>query len=443
MVLPTPLLAYNPRRMSDLTKSLLPEIRAHQLPGLDLGSDLVHPWYDGRSIVNIPSSVCQLLGAPALGSPPLASDLLQPLGSSTNNVVLLVIDGLALHRLQRWLAAGLLPSWQRLIERGLLAPLTSIAPSTTAAALTSLWTGVPAAQHGIVGYEMWLKEYGVMANMIEHRPITYHHDGELQSAGFDPVKFLPVETLGKHLQAHGAAPHAFQHYSIIKSGLSSMFMQDVQVYGYQTATELWISMRHLLENNPGERKYIWGYWGALDTLAHFKGPDNELLPAELSHFGQAFEQFFLDPLSKKIGRDTVVIITADHGHIATNPEEPRYQAANHEDLIRRLHLMPSGENRLNLMHVQPGQMDAVREYIQRTWPNQAIVLDAGHALRHGLFGLGEPYERVRQRLGDLVVVWRHDAYLWWATNKTNRLIGRHGGLSPDEMLVPLVAARLG
>jgi len=57
---------------------------------------------------------------------------------------------------------GFNPVWKRLEQQGLLAPLTSIVPSTTAAALTSLWTGRSAAEHGIAGYELWLKEYGIV-----------------------------------------------------------------------------------------------------------------------------------------------------------------------------------------------------------------------------------------------------------------------------------------
>jgi hypothetical protein len=36
---------------------------------------------------------------------------------------------------------------------------------------------------------------------------------------------------------------------------------------------------------------------------------------------------------------------------------------------------------------------------------------------------------------------RGRAYLWWA-DKDDQLMGRHGGLHPQEMLVPLVAASL-
>jgi len=429
--------------MVDLTPALLPPLKAYRLPGLELGDGIVYPGYDGHSILNVPSGICRLFGIPGLESLPLASEVLDPLGERARVVILVVIDGLALYRLQRWMEAGEIPALQRLVDRGLMAPLTSVVPSTTAAALTSLWTGAPPSRHGILGYEMWLKEYGVVANMVEHRPITYLSEGSLQYAGFDPLHFLPVGTLGPHFSRHGIEPHAFQHYSIINSGLSQMFMPEVKIHGFQTSAELWLSMRQLLETKSAESMFIWTYWGVVDGLSHKYHPDDEHILAELKQFGQAFEQFLLDELNPAGRKDVVVLMTADHGHITTNPEEPHYQAGNHPELIDKLHMLPTGENRLSQLFVKPGQLEAVREYIQRAWPDQAVVLDSEHALRQGLFGPGEPYQKVHERIGDLLVVWRDDAYLWWTPNKNNNRVGRHGGLSPEEMLVPLVGARLG
>ena len=85
----------------------------------------------------------------------------------------MLVDALSLHRLQRWMSDGTAPVWSRLAEQGKLAALTSITPSTTSAALTSLWTGRSPAEHGVVGYELWLKEYGVVSNMILHSPISF------------------------------------------------------------------------------------------------------------------------------------------------------------------------------------------------------------------------------------------------------------------------------
>ena len=144
--------------MPNLTSKLLPKIKSHRLPDIDLGDDFIYPNYDGLSILNIPSSICQLLDIPPVGAPPLTSEILSPLGDGIRNIILILMDALALHRLQEWMADDKDMIWNHLLEDGLLAPLTSISPSTTSSALTSLWTGCSPAQHGIAGYEQWLKE---------------------------------------------------------------------------------------------------------------------------------------------------------------------------------------------------------------------------------------------------------------------------------------------
>ncbi len=112
-----------------------------------------------------------------------------------------------------------------------------------------------------------------------------------------------------------------------------------------------------------------------------------------------------------------------------------------QTLTADLHLLPTGENRLAYFYVRPGQIDTVKEYLESAWPNQFDVLDAEHAVRSGLLGMGERHPRLLEHVGDLMVIAKGSAYLWWA-EKENRMIGRHGGLHPEEMLVPLLAARL-
>jgi hypothetical protein len=157
--------------MPDLTADLLPRLQAHRLPGLDLGEGFLYPNYDGFSLLNIPASLCRLLGAPSFGAQPLADELLKACGGEYQRVILLVVDGLGYDLLLRLWEAGLGHIWKSFIPEGVFAPLTSICPSTTAAALTTLWTGASPAEHGIAGYELWLREYGVVANMILHAPM--------------------------------------------------------------------------------------------------------------------------------------------------------------------------------------------------------------------------------------------------------------------------------
>ena len=427
--------------MPDLTAELLPRLLSNRLPGLDLGDGWVHPDYNGLSIFNLPPSFCHWLGVPRLGTDPLSPELLSPLGESFCHVVVVLMDALSFLRFRRWTETGNLPVWERLTRDGLLAPLTSIAPSTTSAALTSLWTGSSAAVHGIVGYEMWLKEYGIVINSILHTPISYQGDtGSLRHAGFNPQDFLGLPTLGAHLARQGVQSFAFQHHSIARSGLSQMLFPDVNVYSFSTPADLWVNLRQAFENHAQERNYFWVYWGEIDHFSHLYGPDDERTFEEFVNFSAAFERLFLERLSSEARRDSLFILLADHGQIPTQPD-PYNDLHNHPSLARRLHILPTGENRLMSLFIRPGQVEAVREYIQRTWPSQFVFMDPSYSVDAGLFGPGEAHPRLGDRLGDLIVAAKGDAYLWWG-NKGDHLYGRHGGLSPEEMLVPLLAARL-
>ncbi|UCH58918.1 MAG: alkaline phosphatase family protein [Anaerolineales bacterium] len=427
--------------MPDLVSQHIHNLREYRLPGLDLGGDFLYPAYHGHSILNVPASVCRLLNVPEMGAGSVDHEPLYKLGKNIQRVILVLIDALALHRFQRWMNDDTASIWNRLTQEGMLLPLTSITPSTTSAALTSLWTGQSALVHGTLGYEMWLKEYGVVANTILHAPITFKNDiGSLAKAGFTPEGFMPLPTLGPHLLAHEVQTYAFQHRSISHSGLSQMFLKGAHVRAFNTAADLWVNLRHLIETRRDERMYIYVYWSEVDHFGHLYGPDDERTAAEFAGFSDALERNFLQRLSPVLRKDTLLILLADHGQINTNPD-PYYELVNHPDLLRRLHIQPTGENRLIYLFVRPGQTEAVREYVERTWPNQFAVLDPVYAVKAGLFGPGQAHPRSMDRLGEYILVPRGEAYLWWA-DKRNQLIGRHGGLHPEEMLVPFLAARL-
>ncbi len=424
----------------------LNKLRTHRLAGLGIRDGFILPHYDGGSILNIPDSICALLDVPCISARPLADEILQPLLDMGNfqHVILVVVDALALHRFQRLMGDGVLPVWRSLADQGLFAPLTSITPSTTSAALTTFWTGRSPTEHAITGYEMWMKEYGVVANTILHAPMNFRDDvGTLSKAGFDPQKYLPFPTMGEHLAANGVPVFAFQHRSILRSGLSQMFFKQVNTTsksGFHSASDLWVNLREVLESRIHQKTYAYVYWSQFDTFGHRYGPDDERTLDEFASFSRAFERLFLSRLSKQARRSTLLLLTADHGQIATQKDD-HYQVQNHPSLWRRLHIQPTGENRLTFLYIRPGQMEAVGEYIDRTWVNQFVQLDPAYALDQGLFGPGEPHPALLDRIGDKILLARDRAYLWWGSID-NHLIGRHGGLHPEEMLVPFLAVPL-
>jgi hypothetical protein len=430
--------------MPDLTDQLLPRLQQYRIPELDLPEEFVQPNYNGLSILNTPNSICKLLGVPARNNiPTLIPEVLEPLGGEARKILLILMDALALHRFKVWITAHPEMVWNQFTQQGVLAPLTSIAPSTTSAALTSYWTAAAPRSHGIVGYEGWLKEYGIVANMISHKPITYNSGraDSLEHAGFSAETFLPIDPIGIHLAEHGVDLHAIQHYSIIHSGLSRMFFKQVQKHGISTPVDLWVTVRKLWEKNTDQKLFSWVYWPEVDSLSHLHGPDDERIAADFISFSHAFESIFLDKLTSEQLKDTVVILTADHGQIGTDHRNEHYDLRNHPELTRRLHMLPTGENRLAFLYIKPGQVEAVLEYIERTWPNQFTLLESAYAIEKGLFGPGDQHPGLLDRTGDMVALARGQAYWWWGA-QPNPISGRHGGLSSEEMVVPFLAARL-
>ncbi len=426
--------------MPDFVDSLKPNLLSHKIPGLYLGPGAVHPHYNGFSLLNVPGSLCRWLGAPDLPHPSLNIPELDALAEDADQIIVCLIDALALHRFQQWISAVDTTIYP-IIRNGHLFPLTSVVPSTTSAALTTLWTGRSPSEHGILGYELFLREYGMVANMITHSPMSISDSsGLLYRAGFDPEHALPVSTLGPHLQQAGVEVHAFLNRAIRYSGLSQMHYSGVALHSFGSMIDLWVSARQLAEQPIERRRLIWCYYGNLDTLSHHFGPDSERAEAEFRAFIYSLQTFFLKPLSSSARRKTRLILLADHGQITTQ-NNPDYVLSNHPSLLRKLQIMPTGENRLTDLYPRPGQADNLAEYFDQTWGTQFILIPSSHALHSGLFGPGKAAPEAPFRLGNQIAISTDHAYLWWA-NKPNPLIGRHGGLSQEEMLIPLFALRL-
>jgi hypothetical protein len=426
--------------MNDLTEKYLPKLRSHKMANLDLGEDALHPAYEDQSLLNVPSTICDWFSAPGLPYAGLEFTNLKDLASDVQQVVIVLIDAVSLGRFSSWMEK-IQGEVQSLIQDAYLFPLTSIVPSTTCSVLTTLWTGRSPAEHGILGYELFLKEFSMVANMITHSPASFEgRSGLLYQAGFQPENALPVPTLGSHLSKAGVETFALLSSYILNSGLSRMHYPSVNTYGFRTLTDLWVQTRHLAELRLASSRLIWIYYGAVDGYSHQYGPDSEQAEAEFVTFINTMFKIFLSKFQADSRRKTLLVILSDHGQLYT-PKNPVYELSNHPTLTNRLHLPPTGENRLAYLYPGSGQSEAVQEYIAHTWPGKFHIMPSSHALENGLFGPGKPMQEAHSRIGDQIVISQGDAYLWW-TPKPNPLLGRHGGLSEEEMLVPLMALRL-
>ena len=424
--------------MKDLSHDILPKLISHQIDGIFPGENCILPYYEGFSLVNIPNTICSMLGSSQFGAQKLSSTIIDHLADQYENVIFLLADGVRLDFLRSFLNKS---PWVDLMESAVFSPLTSITPSTTSAALTSLWTGRHPGEHGIVGYEVWLREYGVVANMILHSAFSFQGDvGGLHRAGFDPLNFLPVPTMGPHLLQNNIHPYALQNISIAYSGLSKMLFPGVNVIPYRTNQDLFVSLEELFKTKKEERKYAYIYWEAIDTLSHRYGPEDERNYREFEHFSYGLVKS-LSNIQHSTHRKTLFIMSADHGFIHT-PILDRYDLTHYFDINKMLVMSPSGENRLPYLFPKNEYRDEVVDLIKEHFQDDFVAIPSKIAIEKGLFGPGKLHPALDDRLGEWVLIPQGNAYLWWSWQKENPLLGRHGGLSKEEMLIPFLAIDL-
>ncbi|NPV57822.1 MAG: hypothetical protein HPY76_14295, partial [Anaerolineae bacterium] len=341
------------------TQPLLENILQRRDPLIPLGNHGVLPYYDGASLINLPAAICHWLDIPMFGAQPLSPHWQSALPGRYQRAILLLVDGLGYNLLQSviagdWQDIAGLDIWAQFAATNPPLPLTSVIPSTTAAALTSLWTATPPLEHGMLAYEVWLKEYGVLANMLsfnvasaKSRPADA---GSLKRSGFDPDQFIPLPTFGSHLMKHGVQNRVMQHTGISRSDLSHMLTSPAEVLPFRATSDLWVTLAEQLHETPAQKQFTYVYWGVLDELMHFFGPRDERVLLELAAFSQQL-RYFLEKTSRE-HVNTLLLLTADHGQIAT-PNQPDFNLEQHPQLWDCLSMPPSGESRLPILFVHP------------------------------------------------------------------------------------------
>lgn len=425
-----------------ISQYILPE-RERRFAALGLPRDFVVPNYGGRSIVNVPASIVRLFGG-RMSTPALDPAIIRPYARGVERIVLVIVDALGYGRLAQALERNPDNGFHALLRSGgSLWPLTSVFPSTTTAALTALWSGYTPAEHGFMGYTLFLREYGIRAEMISFNPVATERQGheQLLAAGLDPDKFLPVPSLPQTLARYDVPVYNLIEQPFTRSALSRVQIRgQKEMRGFITSSDMWVVLRGWLKQHVLERALFVAYWSKIDTLSHVYGPSSETLASEIDNFAYTFEREFLRKLPPEAREGTLFLLTADHGQVDTPSDQAIYMH-DHPALRDRLQFGFTGDPRAPYLTVRQGEAEAVRAYLAKNLSRQFFTLDSQAALRAGLFGGGKHAAETRFRIGDFVLLPRGQQVLWDRQDPP-RLLGRHGALHAQEMLVPLLAARL-
>jgi hypothetical protein len=351
-------------------------------------------------------SVTPALLAP-VGSRP---DWLPAEAQRASQVVLLLLDGLGWEQLQQR------PGRAPVLSSMAGGPITSVVPTTTATALTSITLGVSPAVHGVVGYRVRVDgpSGDEVLNVLRWRTSS----GDARPF-VPPHEFQPTPPFGDlHVPV-------VTRSEFLSTGFTSAHLAGSRQIGWMQPSAIAVEVGRLLR--AGE-PFVYAYYDGIDKIAHGHG-FGEHYDAELGAADR-----LVDDLAGRLPPGAVLVVTADHGQVevgrAIRILDPELMAGT---------VLVSGEGRFRWLHARLGGAEALARQARERYGDEAWVWTTDELSDGGFFG-GPLTAEERRRLGDVAIVpWAPVAYLDPADRGDATLICRHGSLTGAEMWVPLLA----
>ncbi|PVV17000.1 MAG: hypothetical protein B6D78_00905 [gamma proteobacterium symbiont of Ctena orbiculata] len=378
------------------------------------------PDYNGGSIVNLMASLQRAMGGDRHSYPPLDLLVSTPLGSY-RKILLWVVDGLGANYLRAHPEAETL-------NAHLKGAITSVFPPTTASAVTTFLTGDAPQQHGLTGWHIYFRELGAILAVLPGWP---RYGGvALGQAGID-TQALHGHTPFSDKIAYDSVMLSPAY--IADSDFNRAHLGRARLVKHKNLPDLTSQIADLLRD--GDERYLYAYWSELDSIGHKSGIWSDEAKRHLLEIDQAFSSL----LEQCRGTDSLIIICADHGQIDTQPSD-RISLDDHPHLLETLSLPLCGEPRAAYCYLRPGCENAFDDYVKSELDGKAIAYRSKELIEQNWFGLGSPNRQLSWRIGDRLLLMQANYIIkdWVAQERRYELVGVHGGVSKDELDVPLV-----
>ncbi len=320
--------------------------------------------------------------------------------------MLLVLDGLGWEQLQPRQAVA--PTLHAMQGRA----ISTIAPSTTAAALTSISTGRPPAQHGLLGYQLRLGDETLDV-------LRWTVNGADARERFVPSRIQGLPAFG------GTRPPVITKSELEGSGFTQAHLAGAEMLGYRVPSSIAVTAGRMARAG---RPFIYAYYDGIDRIAHQRALD-QYYDAELA----TVDRMVADVL-RALPSGAALVITADHGHVDVGDQV--YPLAEAVQRHARIH---SGEARFLWLHAKPGQARELEAASLACHGEQAWVVSRERIQDEAWFGPGMSAE-IADRCGDVALVARGRNAVLVPGGSGSPKLGRHGSLTPAEMRVPLLWA---
>lgn len=352
-------------------------------------------------IANLPNSILAEFGVKEEGRQGLKA-LTPYLEKGYENIVVLLLDGMGKCILEKNLSPN------GFFNTHLKTTYSSVFPPTTVAATTSVANGLNPCEHGWLGWDCYYPEIDKNVTVF----LNTETGTDQQAADYNVAwKYCGYESVVSKIRAKGGNAYEVTPFA-------EPFPNDFQKICEQIRT---------LCKKPG-KKYIYSYWNEPDHIMHEKGCYGTEAVQTVRKLEQQVQQ-----LCEELD-NTLVIVTADHGHM----DSKGVSITDYPGIMECLVRMPSIEPRALNLFVREEKREQFEHEFKKEFGEKFLLWTKEQTLQSKLFGTGTAHPQFEKMLGDYLAIAIDDLSIYSTKEEADFFIGVHAGLTEDEMTIPLI-----
>lgn len=372
-----------------------------------------------------------MISATSSPRPSLADVLPSSLGAVTGShnrlalppvdlAVVLLVDGLGVSSLRE--RVGHARTMMSAFSKSSLA--IAGCPTTTAANLATLTTGVSPGTHGLVGY-----------TVLDHANDRIVNQLSGWDANLDPETWQRVPTVFEQAAGHGVPSVVVAQERYRDSGFTHAVLRGARYVSGKTIADRFAAARTALDGLNTGIVYI--YVPELDQAAHAHGWESRAWTERLETLDTELNRFV-----SSLRRNEGLLVTADHG-VLDIPAHSHVLFGDELPLVDGIRFV-AGEPRCLQLHFEPDASSKLRQTVLDRWRsaegNRSQVLSRQEAIDGGWFG-PVVHPEVEPRIGDVLVAARKAVAYYDVRSESQAgrlMIGQHGSFSTEEKSIPLL-----
>ena len=363
---------------------------------------ITYPNYD-RSILSIASSVLNHFGVKDCQHKTLR-EFDELLNKDYKNIIVMLFDGLGVSAINEHLDEN------DFLRKHFVCPISSVFPSTTVAATTSIESGYSPAETAWLGWDLYFDEIGENVAVFRN---ALQKNGEPAADYNVAWKYIPYKRI-------------FERIEEVNGKGSAVYVSPFSKHHIKSVPHICRTVKRLSKRR--KKKYIYTYWYQPDKAMHDYGVTSK----------QAHEQILLinnevEQLCKRL-KNSLVIITADHG-LCDGVNE---YLEDYPELSAMLKVLPSIEPRALSFFVKDGMKDNFKNEFNKLFGNDFKLLTKEEVFAEKLLGFGKTHPRTYGFVGDFLAVATGEKTLFIERDERS-FIGDNAGLTEEEMTVPFIA----